>query len=426
MLALSAIFILAFVFSVYISKGVKHEYVIGSDGLSYYAQLRSLMIDKDLDFKNEFRDYNPHHHGVPDYTKTTITGHVANKYPIGQAILWLPFFLIAHLSVLILNLAGFRILQDGYSFPYQVFIGFGSVVYGMAGLFLIYKTLARYYKKDYAALAVFLVLLGTNLHYYFVWEPTMVHLSSMFVVSLFIYLFLVTKGTSNPRRFIILGAIYGLMIIVRYQNALFGAIVLLEYTDRETFFPWKKTVRGLLYGVAGFLFFFIPQMVFWKIIFGRWVLYSYENECFDFFHPHFLWVLFSSRHGLIRWTPMVLIFCTGLFFVIQQMRWLGIVSLCIFLSQLYVNSSWWCWWFGASYGSRAFIECSFIFCLGMAAFLNKIWNTTTQRGLFISVAAVLILLNFIQSANFTYHFVPGNGYGDWIDLIKPWLSAANK
>jgi len=388
--------------------------------------LRSLMIDKDLNFENEFRDYNPLHHEVPDYTKKTITGHVADKYPIGQALLWLPFFLIAHLSVLICNSAGFRILADGYSFPYQVIIGFGSVVYGMAGLFLIFKTLALFYKKEYSALSVFLVLLGTNLHYYFVWEPAMVHLSSMFVVSLFIYLFLVTKGTSNPRRFIILGALYGLMIIVRYQNALFGAIVLLEYVDGEALFTWKKTVRGLLYGAAGFSLFLIPQMVFWKVVFGSWVVCSYGNESFDFFHPHFLWVLFSSRHGLISWTPMVVFFCIGLFFVIQRIQWLGIVSLGVFLLQLYVNSSWWCWWFGASYGSRAFIECSFVFCLGMAALLDKIWNTTIQKRLFFSVAAVLILWNIILSADFTYHFVPGNDYPNFIDLIQSWFSVLNK
>ena len=44
-------------------------YVIGSDGLSYYAHVRSFFIDRDLNYENEFKEYNPNNcsysHGWP-------------------------------------------------------------------------------------------------------------------------------------------------------------------------------------------------------------------------------------------------------------------------------------------------------------------------------------------------------------------------
>ncbi len=60
---------------------------LGSDGLSYYAHLRSAAIDLDLNYANEFRDFNPLNHAVPNADVKTATGRVANKYPIGPALL---------------------------------------------------------------------------------------------------------------------------------------------------------------------------------------------------------------------------------------------------------------------------------------------------------------------------------------------------
>ena len=128
-------------------------WVIGSDGLAYYAPLRSLLIDHDLDFTNEFRDFNPKGHVVPDYSVKTATGLVSNKYGIGLAIAWLPFVLLAHGLVLLLNLFGVVIRADGYSTPYQIAVGIGSMVYGLIGLRFMYKTCALFFTREIAAWA---------------------------------------------------------------------------------------------------------------------------------------------------------------------------------------------------------------------------------------------------------------------------------
>jgi hypothetical protein len=73
----------------------------------YYAQLRSPIIEHDLDFRNE-----------------TVTGGIVTRYtekglqgsawPIGPGILWSPFFLVAHGLVAVMAPA----YATGFSFPY--------------------------------------------------------------------------------------------------------------------------------------------------------------------------------------------------------------------------------------------------------------------------------------------------------------------
>lgn len=420
-LTLILLLILLPLFTYYIALGLRHGtnvWIIASDGLGYFAPLRSLMIDKDLNFENEFRDHNPLHHAVPDFTKKTKTGLVGGKYPIGQAILWVPFFMIAHGFVVLVDWFGANIPADGYSSPYQFFIGFGSVLYGLAGLFFIYQILKLYYNKIIASLSVLFVLLGTNLYYYFLFVSTMSHLSSMCVVSFFVYYFLITKGTSNLRRFTVLGLLYALMIMIRYQNGLFGAIVVLDFFERRNPIQWKSISKKLFYAMLGFIPLFMLQMICWKIVYGTYLVYSYGDEGFNFFQPHLLKVLFSSRHGLVSWTPMIALCCVGMIIAIKRARSFAVLCLLLFIMQLYVNASWHMWWFGSSYGARAFIECSFIFCLGMAAILEESWHSKWRQYSLFSIIAVMIMWNSILSLFYIIKLVPADGYFSWIALIK--------
>ena len=66
--------------------------LIGSDGVAYYVYVRSLVIDNDLDFTNEYTYFQLK---PAAFTRTSV-GYIGNKYAIGPALLWMPFFLAAH------------------------------------------------------------------------------------------------------------------------------------------------------------------------------------------------------------------------------------------------------------------------------------------------------------------------------------------
>ena len=185
------------------------RWIIGSDGLGYYAHIRSLVIDHDLQYGNEFRDFNPFHHAVQDFQKPTRTGHVANKYPIGPALLWAPFFIAAHLLTISLNLFGCHFPVDGYSLFYQLFIGFGTTFYGILGLCYIFAICRRYFSEQVTVSAIATIFLSTNLIYYFGREPSMSHVLSMFAVSQFLYLSLRDFAEKTVRSFMICGLAAG-------------------------------------------------------------------------------------------------------------------------------------------------------------------------------------------------------------------------
>ena len=86
------------VFNSWVSPNIHKGYysvtiIDAGDDTGYYAFLRSAFFDGDLDFFNE-RNY-------AHAEKINPTGYVFNNWQMGQAILFLPFFLIGHALSLI-------------------------------------------------------------------------------------------------------------------------------------------------------------------------------------------------------------------------------------------------------------------------------------------------------------------------------------
>ena len=73
---------------------------VASDGTGYYAYTRSLALDGDLDFANEYREMPfPHTPLNPAQQVIAATGYSFNPFSIGPGLLWLPGFALAHLFV---------------------------------------------------------------------------------------------------------------------------------------------------------------------------------------------------------------------------------------------------------------------------------------------------------------------------------------
>ena len=393
---------------------------ITGDGLSYYAHLRSLMLDHDLHYENEFKLFNEFHYELQDFNKRTSTGHVPNKYPVGPALLWAPFFGFAHFSTYLVNLFGFPLPLDGYSVLYQFFICLGSIFYGLLGLFFLYKINRIFFEANIAAISVTTILLSTNLLNYYISEQAMPHIMSMFSVALFAYLCLRDYGTKAVQSYIYLGLSAGLMIMVRYQNALFMIVPLFELIFIS--FGRDKSCNDILISVGNGILFIvvlalvlIPQFVVWKVLYGNFVVYTYPGEGFNFLSPKLIETLFSSRHGLISWTPIILLALGGYLLYFRQSKTIYWALLTCFLLQWYTNSSWHCWWFGNSFGGRAFINCTFIFTIGLSALIKRFYN----KKIYLSVLfAVLIMWNFLFVAQYIVGLVPQGDYVSWKAVAK--------
>ncbi|MHB9095273.1 MAG: glycosyltransferase family protein [Eubacteriales bacterium] len=371
-----------------------------SDGSNYFAYLRSAVFDQDLDFHNEFTNFDKAFWATYK-PKETVTGHYTNVFSVGPAILWAPFYLLAHLLVLVANLLGAQIKPDGLSPPYHLAVNSASLVYAFAGMCLVYKLCKKYYAALPALTATVTLWLATFMAYYTVYQPYMSHAVSFFTVTLFIYYWHSTRTGRNWPQWMLLGLTAALMMLVRWQNGLFMIFPALEslvlYSDHisqkdraSTLNLLKNNSLFLLFALVGFF----PQMLAWKIIYGSFLTIPQGSGFFRWSAPFFSELLFSSRHGLYSWTPVVYLATFGWFLFYRRDRLFALCGLAAFLLMTYVNSVTADWWAGWGFGMRRFDGFIPLFALGLAQVLDSLKKLCPRFAFTFGIAVVLTFSGF--------------------------------
>lgn len=369
--------------------------IIGNDGIGYYVYLRSFFFDHNLDFSNEFAHYG-NQYVIVGYSP--VTGLPVNGMPIGSAILWSPFFLLAHIVTLILQHFNSSWSADGYSPPYVIAICFASSLYGFLGLFLIYKMALRFFSEKSVFWSTLLFWLSSPMVFYMYLHPSMAHANSVFAVSLFLYLWLriYLDEKNSLTDWALLGLSAGLMTIVRLQDILFLLVpiicILVGTTGRSPLRNISKLVISLLF----FMIAFLPQMLAWKAIFGSYFSGPESHQIgskMDMFRPNILWVLFSGRHGLITWNPVILVGLMGLIYFYRKEKYFALSLTVVFLAQLWLVGSWQQWWGAHSFGHRMFLTSAPLFIFGLAALLQYLFVQNYKKIIYV-VGILLILWNF--------------------------------
>ena len=381
--------------------------VIQNDVISYYAYLPATFIFNDLTF--EFTKTLPADFEGQIWLQTAPNGKPILRMTMGMAILWIPFFLIAHAMAHILGVSTL-----GYSWPYSLSIFVATLFYLFVGLFYMRKILLKYVSEVTTAVTLVLLVLATNMLFYVVSEPGMTHVYNFALISAFIHFSLkwveVLSSSSSEsveklgreRLFvtIILGLLAGLIVLIRPVNilvglfpALIGITNIKQLGDRITG-NWK-----LILIAAGTAFVvLIPQMIYWKIQTGHFLFNSYMDQGkFYFFQPQLINGLFSFRKGWLIYTPIMIFGLAGFFWMRKRSPELFLPTLVFVVINIYVVYSWWCWWYGGCYGSRPMIDMYGIMALPLAAFLEKIWTGKNWMKIpVVVVLAGLLWLNQFQ------------------------------
>ena len=358
-----------------------------SDGRSYFVQVRSLVMDWDLDFAND---------------ETAFGGHGARQYAFGAPLLWSPFFILGHIWLsasnamdLLPDLGG-AVRLDGYYFPYQRAIGLGTLVYGFIGLVLIYRVVRRYCSQTLASLSTLGLCATSFLIWYLTVDNSMVHGVSMFTTTLFLFLWHRHRDSPLHVPWMKLGFAAGLMMMVRWQNVAFAVLPLVDLVwsvwcnDTENSRKRLSTIsRGLgRFAFAAFIT-FAPQLLFWESVYGSFLYLPTQEHAFEpsVIPPHITDVLFSSNRGLLSWTPVITAALIGLVFFARDHTRVALVLAGSFLAQVWINGSVEIWWGGVGFGARRFANCAVIFAVGLAGLL-----TTIQRRPLIAPAVTLVAL----------------------------------
>jgi hypothetical protein len=348
-----------------------------SDGFYYYAYLRSLAFDRDVNFTNDYALL-----GLGDKRhlfEPTPTGYAHSAWTIGPAIVWSPFFAAGHLVAG--NRAGSNpdVSANGVSFPYRQAVCVAGLFYGLVGCWFCYRIAARFHSARLAAAATAVVLGGSFMLWYLVKEPSMTHAPSMAAVAGFIWAWLATRGRPTMAQWALLGLLAGFMTLVRWQNALFA---LLPAIDAVTAIAvaWRRSDRQAVAWTigAGLLFTacaaaaFLPQMIAWKSIYGSWLAVSPVGPQIRWSDPHLVDILWSSRNGLLATSPALYCAAVGLVVFAVRRPAVGLPMVLATAAMIYFNSIIQDWWGSDGYGMRRFDGVIPFFAIGLATFAGLV------------------------------------------------------
>jgi hypothetical protein len=408
---------------------------VRGDGVGYYAYVRSLLIDHDLRFENDYLGGNESFvlarvdaqgHILPSlYTKT---GYVGNHFSVGPAILWAPALVPVHAAVRLANQLGARIPADGYSRPYLIAMALTTACYGFLALLLAFRIGVKYFEPRWTFFAVVGIWFASSLPVYMYFNPSWSHALSAFTVGLFLWYWDRTCSSRTLRQWALLGLMAGLMANVYYPNVILLIFPAVEVAHllRESGDAFGARARELGLRCALFaavlLAALTPTFLTRQIIYGSSFESGYPGiATWHWTSPVFASVLFSSDHGMFSWTPILLLAVVGLPFLIKRSPLLGTGAALTFLAFYYFIASYPDWDGLSSYGNRFFVSLTPIFVLGLAALLDAFskWlrNAARAAQLASPVLLLLILWNFGFIFQWGTHMVPVRGEISWSAMV---------
>jgi len=379
--------------------------ISGWDANYYYSYAAALADGGTLDLERAYtemvkRGADPL---IFDPDKRTATGRVYNFYPIGHPLIHTPdTFLGSVVSHL------FEEEPGAFGPTAQLFYCLSCIAAAAIGLWLMLRVVSQLFDRQAAALALYVMAACSMLGYYWFILPPLSHTSSLLMSGIILTLFLaaVEKPAKHWGKFFLLGVAIGYNGTVRLQDVgfvWFGAIA--AWIAIRSEIPVRSKLGRIVCLGAGGLIGFFPQMLLWKWKDGVWFVAQYSDYAyFSWTDPELFEVLFSLRHGLFSWHPMMLLAAAG--FVVYAIKAgktqapLTAALALTFLALWYVSASFSIWWFGSSFGSRPFLSVTPLFLVGLSWILQFIRTRRRMRIAFWIVAALAALWNALLAIAF--------------------------
>lgn len=307
---------------------------------------------------------------------------------MSKAILETPGLPLGHVTVRYVVHAP----TDSVSPPYQLAVAWSLLGLYFVSFILLYQAMLRFGVARIWAFGFCLTaLLGTNLIHYVAKEPTMAHAAGVAVFNILLFLAVWWCGKHKrirPAHGILLGALVGLLFLIRNTNLLLVPVLAAVIWSRR-----RVSLREMVPILGGAAIIAALQPVSLWFLWGRFRLSTYFNESFTSGMSGVVSVLVSARQGLLVYSPwyaaLLLLAAYGAFRLPEERKVCiaAIVSFILFAS---ANGTWCCWWFGHSFGSRAFIETLPLLSLVAALSVSRL---NTGKG--VTVVLVVAMLAMV-------------------------------
>lgn len=363
------------------------------DALGYYIYLPAAIIYNDATKLEWFPEIDSTYDvsgGVLYQAQKADNGNYVFKYLGGIAVMQIPAFLVGHVIALSSNYKA-----NGFSPPYQYSLAFGAIFYCIFGLFLLRGILLRYFSDLATAISLILLVLATNLIQYISIDSIMSHSYIFFLYVLVIYTTIRWHLKPSVLWASLTGLIIGIATICRPTEAIMFIIPLLWNTQNKeaSAHKWKivkenqsHIIYAIIFGFVGIL----PQLIYWKLTAGTFVFNV--GSKWVFLNPFFR-VLFGWEKGWFIYTPVVILFIIGFFFIKKYPFRKSIIVFS--LLNIWVVIAWFDWRYGASYSTRALTQSYPVFALGFTAVIDRILKHKWGM-LAFPIGLFLIYLNLVQ------------------------------
>lgn len=393
---------------------------IYGDGIYYWAYTRSLIIDHDLDLRNEgAHTYGPRTNNSfsPGPQGSDTTDLSKNKYyPLGPTLLWSPFFIVAHLLVLLAIATGAPVPTNGYADLYQITVGLINIGFVVVGLVLLNTLLRKYFSPFTSLTTSLLVLFTTNLFYYGSLDVLNSHPSSFLLATLFSYCFVVYREKMNTKQWLSLGILLGVMTIIRLQDSIFILMPLslflrqLNVSKRNKKFDSFVNFFAFLVGsFVGFL----PQLIASAIIYKSFFLipYTLGSDELNFLDNKLLHLFLDSQKGLFWYSPVFITGLIGLRLLKGKLAQVRLPFFSAILTSLFLVGAWSGWSQGESYGMRMFISLLPLLSFGIAEMVTFVSRYLSKPTIII-IGLLFVLQNLVLITAFHLFFHNPTYVGD--------------
>ena len=371
---------------------------IRADGIGYFDYLPSLFEDNDLVRKDHSHAENPELYEriskmgmYVDYKEFRV-----NKYHCGTAVLISPFYFAARLFTETNESGNYEIEK-----PFQIAIYIAALFYLFLSLVFLRKLLRLY---DISPINIFitqlLLVFATSVIHYAAYEASFSHIYSLFAISAFLFTAKAYFTFNRESYFLWSCLLLGLIAILRPVNPIIifflpflaGSFSGFKNGALQIFRKPLVLITGIIIALAVVS----TQLILWYLQTGEFVIYSYQNEGFNFLSPQMSDILFSYRKGLFVYTPVLLLSFLGLIRLLKHGNYyLAGTWVLFFLMITYLLSSWNPWYYGASYGMRVYVEFYPVFFILFALLIENL--RISYKALILVIAFACVPLNILQT-----------------------------
>lgn len=389
-LTLASLLVLACQLNILLAKYRNGEDVVASDGKFYYVYLPSLLLDRDLDFSNDYELIGARRQWERE-AGVVAEGYVSNVFTVGPALLWAPFFCAGHGATVLLNRLGAQLPENGYGPIDMGAVVMGNCIYGCAGLFLLYFALRRKFTPFTSVVSVLCLAFCTSMLFFLGDRASYPPPTQFFVISLLLSRCIFRDAEEVLASPATLGVALGLVVLVKATDGLVAVVPALVVVP--SFLQGASRLDRKTLGRIALVILVAAAVNAPKIYVKQTIHPGGDPRLLSgYLHPaqpFFLEQLFSTRRGLLTWAPALWLAIPGLCILWKKHRRVTIGLIVASILLIYVNGIAADWWGGRSPGTRRLVNLLPLLAAPMASCVE--WMAKTRR---VWTAALFLLLGF--------------------------------